>query len=219
MEFAATLASYADIYVNDAFGTAHRAHASTVGIAKLLPAYAGLLMERELTMLSKLLQIARAAVRGDASAARRWRQDRRHRQPPDEGRAGARRRHGEHLPARPGQDLGKSLAEAERAEAAAILATAGRQDHVVLPIDVIVAKEVARGARPGAPGRRCSELYIVDLGKQGQDLMVDALSDAKTVFWNGPLGVFGPSFAHGANAVARMLADRADQGATARWWR
>src|SRR4051794_28589376 len=54
--FAAALAAYADIYVNDAFGTAHRAHASTVGIAKLLPAYAGLLMERELEMLSKLLE-------------------------------------------------------------------------------------------------------------------------------------------------------------------
>jgi phosphoglycerate kinase len=55
-EFAETLASYCDVYVNDAFGTAHRAHASTVGIAKLLPAYAGLLMERELEMLSKLLE-------------------------------------------------------------------------------------------------------------------------------------------------------------------
>ena len=55
-EFAAALASYADVYVNDAFGTAHRAHASTVGIAKLLPAYAGLLMEREITMLSELLE-------------------------------------------------------------------------------------------------------------------------------------------------------------------
>ena len=55
-EFAQALASYADVYVNDAFGTAHRAHASTVGIAKLLPAYAGLLMEREISVLSKLLE-------------------------------------------------------------------------------------------------------------------------------------------------------------------
>ena len=55
-EFAKALAAYADVYVNDAFGTAHRAHASTVGIAELLPAYAGLLMERELEMLSKLLE-------------------------------------------------------------------------------------------------------------------------------------------------------------------
>ena len=63
--FAATLASYADVYVNDAFGTAHRAHASTVGIAKLLPAYAGLLMEREIEMLSSPDRQPGPAVRGD----------------------------------------------------------------------------------------------------------------------------------------------------------
>jgi phosphoglycerate kinase len=57
--------------------------------------------------------------------------------------------------------------------------------------------------------------HIVDLGKASQDLIVDALADAKTVFWNGPLGVFEiPSFAHGTNAVARMLADAAEKGAT-----
>src|SRR5688500_3082804 len=68
-EFAKALASYADVYVNDAFGTAHRAHASTVGVAKLLPAYAGLLMERELAMLSKLLEAPErpfAAILGGA---------------------------------------------------------------------------------------------------------------------------------------------------------
>ena len=71
-EFAKALASYADVYVNDAFGTAHRAHASTVGIAELLPAYAGLLMERELEMLSKLLEAPErpfAAILGGAKVS------------------------------------------------------------------------------------------------------------------------------------------------------
>src|SRR5690348_8191176 len=71
-KFAAALASYADVYVNDAFGTAHRAHASTVAIAKLLPAYAGLLMEREITMLSKLLEAPErpfAAILGGAKVS------------------------------------------------------------------------------------------------------------------------------------------------------
>ena len=85
-EFAAALAEYADVYVNDAFGTAHRAHASTVGIAKILPAYAGLLMEREIEMLSKLIEAPErpfAAILGGAKVSR---QDQGHRQPADQGR-------------------------------------------------------------------------------------------------------------------------------------
>ena len=219
-DFAATLASYADVYVNDAFGTAHRAHASTVGIAKLLPAYAGLLMERELTMLSKLLESPErpfAAILGGAKVS-------------DKigvidnlltkvdllvlggGMANT------FLLAQ-GKTIGKSLAEPDRVEdARRILARAGKKKvRIVLPVDVIVAKEVTRGTeyKTLLAEKIPASWHIVDLGKQSQDLMVDALADAKTVFWNGPLGVFEiPSFAHGTNAVARLLADRADQGAT-----
>ena len=218
--FAATLASYADIYVNDAFGTAHRAHASTVGIAEHLPAYAGLLMERELTMLSSLLESpARpfAAILGGAKVS---------------DKIGVI----DNLLAKvdllvlgggmantfllaQGKTIGKSLAEPDRVEdARRMLATAERNGvRVVLPIDVIVAKEVTRGTeyKTLQAEKIPASWHIVDLGKQSQELIVDALSDVKTVLWNGPLGVFEiPSFAHGTNAVARMLADRADQGAT-----
>jgi triosephosphate isomerase len=89
--------------------------------------------------------------------------------------------------------------------------------RVVLPVDVIVAKEVTRGTeyKTLQAEKIPASWHIVDLGKASQDLMVDALSDARTVFWNGPLGVFEiPSFAHGTKAVARMLAERADAGAT-----
>jgi phosphoglycerate kinase len=218
--FAATLASYADIYVNDAFGTAHRAHASTVGIAKLLPSYAGLLMEREIEMLSKLLEAPErpfAAILGGAKVSDKIKVI-------------------DHLLTKvdmlvlgggmantfllaQGRAIGKSLAEPDRVDdARRILSTAEANGvRVVLPIDVIVAKEVTRGTEyKTLPAEKIpASWHIVDLGKASQDLMVEALSDARTVFWNGPLGVFEiPSFAHGTNAVARMLADRADGGAT-----
>lgn len=218
--FAAQLASYADIYVNDAFGTAHRAHASTVGIAKLLPAYAGLLMERELLMLSKLLEAPErpfAAILGGAKVS---------------DKIGVI----DHLLTQvdmlilgggmantfllaQGKAIGKSLAEPDRVDdARRILATAEKNDvDVVLPIDVIVAKEVTRGTeyKTLQAEKIPASWHIVDLGKASQDLLLDKLADVKTVFWNGPLGVFEiPSFAHGTNAVARMLAERADGGAT-----
>ena len=218
--FAASLASYADIFVNDAFGTAHRAHASTVGIAKLLPAYAGLLMEREIEMLSKLLENPErpfAAILGGAKVSDKIRVI-------------------DHLLAKvdmlvlgggmantfllaQGKAIGKSLAEPDRVDdARRILAKAADNGvRVVLPVDVIVAKEVTRGTeyKTLQAEKIPASWHIVDLGKASQDLMVEALSDARTVFWNGPLGVFEiPSFAHGTKAVARMLAERADGGAT-----
>ncbi len=218
--FAAKLASYADIFVNDAFGTAHRAHASTVGIAKILPAYAGLLMERELAMLSSLLEApARpfAAILGGAKVSDKIKVI-------------------DHLLTKvdmlilgggmantfllaQGKAIGKSLAEPDRVdEARRILANAEKLGvRIVLPIDVIVAKEVTRGTEyKTLPAERIpASWHIVDLGKASQELILDALAEAKTVFWNGPLGVFEiPSFAHGTNAVARMLAEAAENGAT-----
>jgi phosphoglycerate kinase len=218
--FAAALAAYADVYVNDAFGTAHRAHASTVGIARLLPAYAGLLMEREIEMLSKLLDAPErpfAAILGGAKVSDKIKVI-------------------DHLMTRvdmlvlgggmantfllaQGKAVGKSLAEPDRADdARRILSMAANNGvRVVLPVDVIVAKEVTRGTeyKTLQADKIPASWHIVDLGKASQDLMVEALSDVQTVFWNGPLGVFEiPSFAHGTKAVARMLAERADAGAT-----
>ena len=219
-DFAAKLASYADVYVNDAFGTAHRAHASTVGIAKFLPAYAGLLMERELEALSSLLEApARpfAAILGGAKVSDKIKVI-------------------DHLLTKvdmlilgggmantfllaQGKAIGKSLAEPDRVdEARRILATAEKLGiRIVLPVDVIVAKEVTRGTEyKTLPAEKIpASWHIVDLGKASQELILDALAEARTVFWNGPLGVFEiPSFAHGTNAVARMLAEAAENGAT-----
>ncbi|MHB8397958.1 MAG: phosphoglycerate kinase [Candidatus Limnocylindrales bacterium] len=219
-KFAAALAAYADIYVNDAFGTAHRAHASTVGIAKLLPAYAGLLMESEILALSNLLDApARpfAAVVGGAKVSDKIKVL-------------------EHLLTKvdllvvgggmantfllaQGKAIGKSLAEPDRVEdARRILAAAeARGVPVVLPVDVIVAKEVTRGTEyKTLPAERIpASWHIVDVGAKSRELMEAALEPARTVFWNGPLGVFEiPSFAHGTKAMARFLAAKADSGAT-----
>ena len=218
--FAAALAAYADVFVNDAFGTAHRAHASTVGIAKLLPAYAGLLMEREIEMLSKLLDAPErpfAAILGGAKVSDKIKVIDNLLTRVDMLVLGGGMANTFLLAQ--GKAVGKSLAEPDRADdARRILSRAANNGvRVVLPVDVIVAKEVTRGTeyKTLQAEKIPASWHIVDLGKASQDLMVEALSDVQTVFWNGPLGVFEiPSFAHGTKAVARMLAERADAGAT-----
>jgi phosphoglycerate kinase len=219
-KFAQALASYGDIYVNDAFGTAHRAHASTVGITKFLPAYAGLLMEAEIKALSNLLEdparpffavIGGAKVSGKIAVLE-------HLMDRVDGFIIGGGMANTFLLAQ-GKSVGKSLAEPEKVEEARrILAAAdGKGVRIVLPVDVIVAKEVTQGTeyKTLSAEKIPASWHIVDVGKQTLALMEEALEPAQTVFWNGPLGVFEiPSFAHGTNAIARYLADRADAGTT-----
>src|SRR5580765_1829870 len=218
--FAKTLASYADIFVNDAFGTAHRAHASTVGIASYLPAYAGLLMEREISALSSLLEDPKrpfAAILGGAKVS---------------DKIGVI----DHLLTKidllvlgggmantfllaQGKSVGKSLAEHDRVDdARRILAAAEKAGiQVLLPVDVVIAKEVTRGTEYKTVGTEKfpASWHIVDVGEASRTAIEEALEPAKTVFWNGPLGVFEiPSFAHGTNAIANYLAARAEAGVT-----
>jgi phosphoglycerate kinase len=218
--FAQALAGYADLYVNDAFGTAHRAHASTVGITEFLPAYAGLLMEAEIKALSNLLEdparpffavIGGAKVSGKIPVLE-------HLMDRVDGFIIGGGMANTFLLAQ-GKSVGKSLAEPDRVEEARrILAAAdGKGVRIVLPVDVIVAKEVTQGTeyKTLSADKVPASWHIVDIGRQTLALMEEALEPARTVFWNGPLGVFEiPSFAHGTNAIARYLADRADSGAT-----
>ncbi len=218
--FAASLAAYGDVYVNDAFGTAHRAHASTVGVAKLLPAYAGLLMEKEIANLSGLLESpARpfAAVIGGAKVS---------------GKMAVL----EHLMDRvdsfvigggmantflvaQGYSVGKSLLERDRVEdAKRILETAEAKGvAILLPTDIVVAKEVTRGAEHKivAAHKIPNSWSAVDVGPQSVAAFEAALEPAQTIVWNGPLGVFEvPTFGDGTRAMARYLAQRAENGAT-----
>ena len=219
-KFAQQLADYADIYVNDAFGTAHRAHASTVGIARILPAYAGFLMEKEIEMLSSLLEKPGhpfAAIVGGAKVSGKLKVLDTLLSKVDllvlgGGMANT-------LLLAQGKSVGKSLAEHDMVdEARRVLADAEREGvKVILPVDVIVAKEVTRGTeyKTLLADKIPASWHIVDVGKATLALMEETLADAKTVFWNGPIGVFEiPSFAHGTKELARFLAERADAGAT-----
>jgi len=219
-KFAATLASYAEIYVNDAFGTAHRAHASTVGVPKLLPAYAGLLMEAEIKALGNLLDNPAhpfGAVVGGPKASDKIKVLENLLTTVDVPVVGGGMANTFLLAQ--GKAIGKSLAEPDRVEdARRILAAAEAKGvPVILPIDVIVAKEVTRGTeyKTLMAEKLPASWHIVDVAVQSRQRMEEALEPARTVFWNGPLGVFEiPSFAHGTNAMARFLAAKAEGGAT-----
>jgi phosphoglycerate kinase len=218
-DFAATLASYGDIYVNDAFGTAHRAHASTVGVAQHLPAYAGLLMEREIANLSRLLESPEkpfAAVIGGAKVSDKIKVlenllDRVDVLVIGGGMANT------FLVAQ-GRTVGKSLLERERVEdAERIIARAEERGvALLLPSDVVVAKEVTRGAehKVVAVHRIPNSWSAVDVGPQSRAAFEEALQPARTVLWNGPMGVFEvPTFGDGTRTMARFLAAKADAGA------
>ena len=219
-EFAKTLASYADVYVNDAFGTAHRAHASTEGIAHILPAYAGLLMEKEIEFLSKLMENPErpfAAIIGGAKVSGKIKVLRNLVDKVDILVIGGGMANTFMLAQ--GKAVGKSLVEPDRVEdARAIMDSAAKHGtKIILPIDVVVAKEVTRGSEyKTLPADKVPASWnIVDVGKQSIEAMCKALEPARTVFWNGPLGVFEiPSFSVGTKDVARFLAGRAQAGAT-----
>jgi phosphoglycerate kinase len=219
-EFARALASYADVFVNDAFGTAHRAHASTEGIAHILPAYAGLLMEKEIEFLGKLMENPErpfAAIIGGAKVSGKIKVLRNLVDKVDIMVIGGGMANTFMLAQ--GKPVGKSLVEPDRVEdARAIIESAAKHGtKIILPIDVVVAKEVTRGSEyKTLPADKVPASWnIVDVGKLTLEAMRKALEPARTVFWNGPLGVFEiPTFSVGTKEIARFLAGRAQAGAT-----
>ena len=218
--FARALASYADVYVNDAFGTAHRAHASTVGVAEILPAYAGLLMEREIVMLSRLLEDPErpfAAIVGGKKVADKIKVLRNLIGKVDLVVIGGGMANTFLLAT--GRSVGKSFVEPDRVEdALAILEAAEKAGvRIVLPVDVVVAKEVTRGAEHKTLGieKLPASWSIVDVGPRTLEIIREALAPARTIFWNGPLGVFEiPVFGEGTRQIAKFVAEMADGGAT-----
>ena len=207
--FASQLASLADVYVNDAFGTAHRAHASTTGVTEYLPSVAGLLMERELQMLGDALANPTrplVAVLGGAKVSDKIGVIRNLLSKVDLLLVGGGMAN-TFLKAQ-GHQVGESLVEDDSlALAKDILAQAGAK--LVLPVDVVVADAFADdansqtvGVEQVPPGWR-----ILDIGPRTVGLFEDRLRSAGTVVWNGPMGVFEfPRFAAGTIALASSLA-------------
>lgn len=219
-EFAKALAAYADVYVNDAFGTAHRAHASTVGVAKLLPAYAGLLMEKEIANLSGLLESPKrpfAAIIGGAKVSGKIKVLEHLMDKVDTFVIGGGMAN-TFLVAK-GHTVGKSLLEKDRVEDATRILEAAEAKgiQVLLPTEVVVAKEITRGAEHKVvPVHKVPNSWsIVDVAPSSMETFMAALDAARTVVWNGPLGVFEvPTFGDGTRAMARYLAGRARDGIT-----
>ena len=212
-EFARKLASLADLYVNDAFGTAHRAHASTEGVAHYLPAVAGYLMEKELRIMGKALEAPERpflAILGGAKVSDKIGVIRNLLDKVDTLVVGGGMANTFLLAQ--GKPVGKSKAEHDRVEDARRLIAKAEEKGVrlVLPTDVVVAKEVTRGAEyKTVPVEKVPASWsIVDVGKASQAAFEAALADARTVFWNGPMGVAEwPNFARGTEGMARALAE------------
>ena len=185
--FAQDLADDNDLFVQDAFGSVHRAHASTVGVAELLPAYSGLLLERELEELGKLLaDVERpfVLISGGAKV---------------EDKLGVLKNLGGKADA---VLVGGKMAEEIRESNPLPF-------EVVLPVDVVAASEFAEDAETKVvPYDDLPEGWLgLDIGPETRELFAARISEAETIFWNGPMGVFEwPRFAEGTKAVAEAVA-------------
>jgi phosphoglycerate kinase len=217
-DFAEALAKFADIYVDDAFGSAHRAHASTEGITHFLPSVAGLLLEREVDALSRILEkpakpfhtiIGGAKVSGKIEVLEAL-LSRCQAILVGGGMANT------FLVAK-GHALGKSLVETEQLENAERIMVEARRKRVrfMLPTDAVVAAQIhPRSQREVVPiGEVPKDWSVVDIGPDTVAAYTNHLAKAKTIFWNGPMGVFEiPAFADGTNAVARYVAGQTSKG-------
>ena len=210
--FARRLAALADLYVNDAFGAAHRAHASTEAVARLLPAVAGLLMEKETEYLSRIIaepERPLGAIIGGAKMADKMGVLRALLAKTDVLIIGGGMAN-TFLKAQ-GHAVGDSLVEDGQLPAARALIdeAAQRSGRLLLPIDVVVADRFAADARhKTVPVDQVPDgWHILDVGERSVATYSEALRSCRTVVWNGPLGVAEfPQFARGSATLARLLA-------------
>jgi phosphoglycerate kinase len=219
-EFAQQLAALGEVYVNDAFGTAHRAHASTEGVTHTLPGVAGFLMEKEINYLGSALENPRrpfAAIIGGAKVSDKIAVLDRLINMVDTLLIGGGMAN-TFLKAQ-GYEIGDSLYEESKVDVAGRLIKQAfdRGLELLLPTDVVIADRFAADANSKVvsvedvpPGWR-----ILDIGPQTVQQFRDALQNAETIVWNGTLGVAEmPAFAKGTDAIIEILAERTRDGAT-----
>jgi phosphoglycerate kinase len=217
LELAQKLAKHGDVYVNDAFGSAHRAHSSTEGVARYLPAVSGLLMEKELDYLSTALDTPKrpfVAILGGAKVSDKI--------AVIEALLGKCDRlligggMANTFFKAQGHAMGKSLVEDDSVDTArALIAKGGSK--LVLPVDAVIGDAFDNNAQrktiavsEGVP----DGWGIYDIGPKTVEMFKGILKDAMTVVWNGPMGVFEmPNFAQGTYALAQLLAEQTDHGA------
>jgi phosphoglycerate kinase len=212
-EFAKKLAKLADLYVNDAFGTAHRAHASTAGVANYIPGVAGLLMKKEIEIMGKALENPDrpfVCILGGAKVSDKIGVIKNLVNKVDVLLIGGGMMF-TFLKAM-GYEIGKSILEEDKLDLAKDLMSLAKEKGVkfVLPVDAVVVKEIKEDAPTTVKDvdKFDKDDIGVDIGPKTIDLFREEIMKAKTIIWNGPMGIFEiPAFANGTKKVAEAIAE------------
>ena len=219
-EFAKQLASLAEIYVNDAFGTAHRAHASTAGVADYLPAVCGFLIQKEIDVMGKALDDPDrpfVAILGGAKVADKLTVIENLLGKVDTLIIGGGMAYT--FLAAQGKSIGTSLFDDTKLDYCKEMLAKAEKNGVklLLPVDTVVAKafpdpiDAAIDVKTVSSDCIPADMMGLDIGEKTRELFADAIKNAKTVVWNGPMGVFEmEKFAVGTKAIAQALADNKD---------
>lgn len=209
-EFSKKLAALGDVFVNDAFGSAHRAHSSTAGVADIIPAYAGFLLETEVSMLRKALEhpvSPRVAILGGSKVADKLGLINNLLDKMDVILIGGGMAN-TFIKAQ-GYNIGRSICENDRLDEARSLLQRSGNCRIMLPTDVIIgAGPTAEAASSQVPVDKVpDDQMILDIGPETVKAFNEQIMKAHTIVWNGPVGVYEYSqFAHGTEAIARAVA-------------
>lgn len=212
-DFSKELASLADLYVNDAFGTSHRAHSSNVGVASILPSAVGFLIEKEISFIGKALEDPErpfVAILGGAKVSDKIGVIENLIGKVDTILIGGGMAY-TFLKAQ-GKEIGKSLLEEDKMELSLELVEKAKANNVnlLLPVDAIIADEIKEGIDTEIVDIDSipSDKEALDIGPKTAEIFAKEIKKAKTVVWNGPMGVFEvKGFDNGTNAIAKALSE------------